>query len=201
MSDPSSPAEPASPSRPTWRRKFRYHHGDLEASALRCGRELVAQGGPNALTMRGLARELGVSATALAHLYRSVDVMRSAVARSVLEELEAATLNVETGRSTPREAAEAWIEFAAANANLYRLVSGEGWHAFARRPTGHHGVLAVLSPRKVLEFGLAKRCRKDKRPMARAAAVTVHGLALARIDGVPAEEVAEALDAAVGTLR
>lgn len=185
---------PAAP--PCWRRKVRYHHGDLLQSALARGREIVGLYGPSALTLRGLARDLGVTATALVHLFGSVAGMREAVAGSVLEQLEGAcALRAARPR---RDVLADWVAFAAANANLYRLACGEGWVVQRARPTGANGRLATPSPRRFLETALGGGRRRGKAPdarveAARLVAFTVHGLALARVDGVPEDVVAREL--------
>lgn len=48
-----------------------YHHGDLQAAALERAAQLVADEGVRAVTMRGLAAELGVTHTALGHAFGS----------------------------------------------------------------------------------------------------------------------------------
>ena len=72
------PVLPVSPTADAWYRKRRYHHGDLHNSALLRGAEMVARAGPAALTLRALARELGVSATALVHYFGHVKGLRAA---------------------------------------------------------------------------------------------------------------------------
>ena len=73
------------------RAKPRYHHGSLQQAALQRGRELVARFGPDALTLRGLARELGVSATALVYHFGSLAGLRSSVAAAVIGTVPATT--------------------------------------------------------------------------------------------------------------
>ena len=121
---PSKDSEP-------WRAKGRrYHHGDLFNSAIRRGREIVRDYGPEALTLRGLARDLKVSASALLYYFGSRVGLRNVVAAWVGRDL------AEAGRpervlSAPldglKDSARAWLKAATAEPNLYRAASGEGW--------------------------------------------------------------------------
>lgn len=57
-----------------------YHHGDLRAAALERAATVIADVGPAAVTMRGLAADLGVSHTALGHAFGSRRGMLTALA-------------------------------------------------------------------------------------------------------------------------
>ena len=181
-----------------WYRKRRYHHGNLAPSALARGRQLVELHGPCALSLRGLARDPGVTATALVRHFGNLAGLRAAVAESALELLLAGA-RVPTGRAVPlSEAARQWVAFAAAHANLYRLVSGEGWHAPGSGARGLHGMLRIASPRRALEVALGARRDPDR---ACYLASAIHGLALARIDGVSGLATEKALARALQPLR
>ncbi len=169
--------------------KGTYHHGDLRAYAIRRGRELVAERGVDALTLRGLARELGVTAPALVHHFGSRRELRAAVADEILREACEAARG--EARRQPRRLADAWIAFATSCANTYRFVSGEGWRPHRTRPNGYH--LGVPSPRLALEGELVRASKRLGLPrgrpeIARAMAVAAHGVALACIDGVPIDQ-------------
>ncbi|MFZ5475807.1 MAG: TetR/AcrR family transcriptional regulator [Myxococcota bacterium] len=179
-----------------WYRKAGYHHRQLVASALHRGREIVAAHGPLALTLRGLARDLGVSAAALVRFFRNIAGLRAAVAEFVLERMEAASaLRHDAPTRTTRQMVGAWVAFAAENPGLYRLASGEPWHE-RRAGSGFHGVRRVPSPRLLLENAFARGRRPTHLGRARRLAVAVHGLALAQMDGVPPPDVSDALDRA-----
>jgi AcrR family transcriptional regulator len=199
-----------------WYAKARtFHHGDLRASALARAREIVAAHGPTALTMRGLARDLGVTSGALMYHFGRVADLRAAVAGSVLAKAAvAAKLSNEAlerltsaGDEGLRDAGTAWHSFAAANANLYRLASGEGWRAQPAAPTGIHARgRPVFSPRYLLRVELDRATRnfgapKAGTPRADYLAFTLHGLALARLDGVPEATVAHAWEVTVAASR
>lgn len=121
---------PAKDGKP-WRPKIRrYHHGDLFNSAIRRGLEIVRDLGPDALTLRGLARDLKVTAPALVYYFGTRAGLRNAVAAWVGRDLQAAS-RPSGMHSAPldrlREVARAWLDHATAEPNLYRAASGEGW--------------------------------------------------------------------------
>ena len=202
------------PTSEKWYAKRRYHHGDLRDSALLRGREIVALHGPAALTLRGLARDLGVSAPALTHRFGSIAGLRAAVASVVTEELQAICgvyVGTSVKRRTHAEIAEAWVEFAASNPNLYLLACGEGWHRQRIAPdkalaSGWLGVGLVLpSPRRVVERGVVRQSRRlGNRDCdvegALHLASSLHGLALARLDGVNKDAVARGITRAIDAM-
>ena len=111
-------------------RKAKYHHGTLDREAMKRGLEIVAEQGPMALTMRGLARELGVTASALVYYYGNRAGLRAAVARTAAERMRPFSVVRSGGLragQTLRATAHSWVEFATKNPNLYRLIFGEGW--------------------------------------------------------------------------
>jgi AcrR family transcriptional regulator len=180
-------------------KKGRYHHGNLQKDALRCALELVKTGGPAAVTLRGVARLLGVTAPAIVYHFGSIATFKASVAQAVLDQAaEKAGARLRSERRPAREVGAAWIDFAADNPNLYRLAAGEGWH---RSPstTGIQGCgIVVPSPRRLLQDTFERHTRRlgaprGDRESALSLAFTVHGLALARIDGVGGDAVAAAL--------
>lgn len=59
--------------------KRSYHHGDLRNALVRAAAELAATGGPDAVTIRGAAREVGVTPTAAyRHFENQADLLEAA---------------------------------------------------------------------------------------------------------------------------
>ncbi len=193
-----SPPHPRPTLADGWTRKRRYHHGNLAPSALARGRQIVALHGPCALSLRGLARDLGVTATSLVRLFGNLAGMRAAVAESALGLLLVEARVVSGQPVALQQAAGRWVAFAATHANLYRLASGEGWHAPGSARGGLHGMLTVSSPRRALETALGARRDPER---AAYLASTIHGLALARIDGLTGPDTERALARALRTPR
>lgn len=106
----------------------RYHHGDLERGLLAAGRRLLEREGLSALTMRGLAREAGVSATAPYHHFKDHAALLYAIGREGSADLAAALRTAydthPIGREQMIAVSVAYVEFALANPGLYQLISG-----------------------------------------------------------------------------
>jgi AcrR family transcriptional regulator len=64
-----------------------YHHGDLRAACLAGALRLVEDGGPDAVTIRGVARLAGVSHQAPLHYFRDRDALLHEVAERGFEQL------------------------------------------------------------------------------------------------------------------
>lgn len=198
MAQPRSAPIPAPPRR-------RYPIGALRPAAIKRGREIVAQHGADALTLRGLARDLGVSAPALIYYFRNREGLRAAVAETVHEQLATvAGVPPAVGHilDDTRTIGERWIEFAETNPNLYRLAFGDGW-----RSPGlgwRTGWMATRVPTDPLEHKLRRAIDRDRRwkhlpgdtpaALPRHVAAGIHGLATARLDGAPSAIVHQSLD-------
>ena len=186
----------------TWRPKSRrYHHGDLATSALCRGRQIVAAHGPAALTVRGLARELGVTPRAIRYWFGTLADLRAAIAERVAHDVsrDLPERSFEPPRGPLKKATSTWIDAAAAEPNLYRLASGEGWIGPGIGWRG--GAFAVAPPltelRRRVDGILHSPARRGGRalpasPRALLVSSVLHGLAMARIEGITAERVEEA---------
>ena len=180
MSRPSTNRDAASASA---RAGERYHHGDLRRALLGAARGLLEQGGPSALSLREIARRVGVSAPSAYHHFASLDAIAVALAEEGFAELgrrlDAAPTDAK-GRLAP--IGHAYIGFALDNPGLYRLMFGEGFRAASDASE------AVRALRRrayeTVTVGLAKRLPADK---VQSAALFLwsltHGLALLMIDG------------------
>src|SRR4051812_13590301 len=118
---PDDYASDTGPDSDRWYAKARtFHHGNLRASALARAREIVAAHGPTGLTMRGLARDLGVTSGALMYHFGRLADLRAAVAGSVLNKAAAAA---KIGNEAPDRISGATAEGL--------LAIGSAWSAFA----------------------------------------------------------------------
>lgn len=66
-----------------------YHHGDLKAACIAAALSLVEEGGPDAVTIRGVARLAGVSHQAPLHHFRDREALLHEVAEHGFAELVA----------------------------------------------------------------------------------------------------------------
>ena len=58
-----------------------YHHGDLRRALMDSADAILERDGPNALSLRAVAREAGVSPAAPYHHFKDKDELLSAIAR------------------------------------------------------------------------------------------------------------------------
>ena len=80
-------------------KKSAYHHGDLAAALLDAGERLLAETGPEALSLRALARACGVSQAAPYRHFADKEALLAALARRAFEDFAAAL--AAAGRSGP----------------------------------------------------------------------------------------------------
>lgn len=154
------------------RRVDPYHHGDLRTACIAAGLKLVAAGGPDAVTIRGVARLAGVSHTAPLHHFRDRDDLLAGIAEAGFDRLliaagEATTSSEISPIERIRRYGLAYIRVAIGSPGLYRLMFGE-----AARATGNAAYDLLI--RLVAESGLSVA---DPEPVALVLWAEVHGLA------------------------
>lgn len=167
-----------------------YHHGDLHRALLMAARDMVEEGGAQAVTLRGAAQKAGVSAAAPYRHFEDRDALLAAVITEGLDELTTATETARVAASDPVSAylavGEAYLGFAATHPSLYRLMFGIECH----KPD--YPALLEAGQRA---FGVVLRAAQDcsaagltgTRPpeqVALAGWSMVHGLASLHVDGV-----------------
>jgi AcrR family transcriptional regulator len=161
----------------------RYHHGNLRAALLVEARALLETSGPASLSLREIARRVGVAAPSSYHHFASLDAIAVALAEQgfseLAEQLEKAR-NEPAGKLAP--VGVAYIAFARANPGLYRMMFGDG----LRQTTAESDSLRPLRQRayETVKAGLAKRMPADKVGLGALFLWSlIHGLALLTIDG------------------
>ncbi|MER1968491.1 TetR/AcrR family transcriptional regulator [Castellaniella sp. GW247-6E4] len=163
----------------------KYHHGDLRKALLNEGMALVQESGPEALTLRALARRLGVSAMAPYRHYSDKQALLTAIAadgfRQLQTRLEAAEDADEPSRSPLLREGIAYVLFALDQPALFRLMFG------ANRPKDQD---PELDTARAGAFGALLRhmrgdATSDERAVqARGCWSLVHGLASLLLDGL-----------------
>ncbi|MDK2760675.1 MAG: TetR/AcrR family transcriptional regulator [Sphingopyxis sp.] len=102
-----------------------YHHGDLRAAVIAAGLSRVAAGDGAELGLRALARDVGVSATALYRHFPDKEALLDALADEGLRRLGAlqaqAWLKAGGGRAGFRATGIAYVRFAHDQPALFRL--------------------------------------------------------------------------------
>jgi len=106
-----------------------YHHGDLREACISAGLGLLADGGPDAVTIRGVARIAGVSHTAPLHHFPDRDALLDAIAQRGFDRLlERLASAAEAGSSGPRAQLRAYglvyVEEAVGDPGLFALMFG-----------------------------------------------------------------------------
>ena len=105
-----------------------YHHGDLRNALIEAAMKVLEDGGVAGLTLRGAARQAGVSHTAPYNHFGSKQGLLAAVATEGFQRLEASLASTLQEASDPRNRlralASAYMAFALANPALYRLMFG-----------------------------------------------------------------------------
>jgi AcrR family transcriptional regulator len=103
-----------------------YHHGDLRRALVDAARQLLERDGPNALSLRAVAREAGVSPAAPYHHFKDKSELLDAVAEqgwAMLSEFLVGTKTTSTDmRDKVSEVGLSYVKFARAHPALYRLM-------------------------------------------------------------------------------
>lgn len=171
-----------------------YHHGNLRETLVEAGVELARSGGPDAVVLRAVSRQAGVSHNAAYRHFADHDELLAAVATRCMAKL--AHLMAERTRAVrardPVRRAQARLE-AIGRAYVDFAVSEPGWFrtAFAGHPGGpaeqapppEDDPYALLSARldELVEVGALP---PERRPGAEQAAWSmVHGLSNLLLDG------------------
>jgi AcrR family transcriptional regulator len=167
----------------------RYHHGDLRAALIETGLRLLAERDADAVSLREMAREVGVSATAVYRHFPDKAALMAALAREGLERLaqaqHAASRQAGGGSAGFAATGRAYVRFALANPALFRLIFSaspgtdtgtepEAWRLL-------HGNAASALPDGADAAAVRAKALR--------AWALVHGVAMLMLDGqIPADE-------------
>jgi AcrR family transcriptional regulator len=103
-----------------------YHHGDLRRALVDAARRILENEGPNALSLRAVAREAGVSPAAPYHHFKDKGELLDAVALegwdALGHALAEARAKTEAGDIVVAELGVAYVCFARDNPALYRVM-------------------------------------------------------------------------------
>lgn len=169
-----------------------YHHGDLQKALVEASIQLIAEEGVSALTLRAVARRLGVSHAAPRHHFASKTELLAAVAMQGFEGLADALRQAGTGSSDPWERFEqmgiAYVRFAVEHPAHYRLMFGRELAEAPQPPMQDHWLTNPAGQLLLAVTAEAISTRKSAdeegfRTAAVAAWSLVHGLAMLWLDG------------------
>lgn len=107
--------------------KDSYHHGDLRSALIDTGLRLLAEKEGADISLREVARETGVSATAVYRHFPDKDALLGALAYAGYEKLfdaqDAAAQGQADREKAFRATGQAYVHFAVANPDLFRLMT------------------------------------------------------------------------------
>lgn len=172
--------------------KDAYHHGDLRAGLLRAGREILAQEGLAALTLRAAARAAGVSHAAPYRHFADGEALLAALATEGFDELHRILL---AARDAARDRDDgdrlgtlsaAYVGYAVAQPAMYRLMFGP---AIASKSAHRELMATAARAYGVLADAVADRVGRPPaegrglRALTLGAWSLVHGLAQLYVEG------------------
>lgn len=181
----------------------RYHHGDLRAALLTRAEQTLREKGPGALSLRELARDLGVSHAAPSRHFKDKQALLDALALAGFERLDETLAGSRDAAGEEfadrlRGLVRAYVDFALANAELLDLMytvkhdpaASEALIAAGQRLAAMAGELVAEGQRS----GEVREGPVDS--IAMPVFTTLHGFASFAVSGVlSAEDVASGLDA------
>ena len=168
-----------------------YHHGDLRAALVAAGLQAVESTDIADISLRGLAREVGVSATAVYRHFPDKRALLEAMAQEGLAQLgqmqqQAA---MAAGGQAFSATGRAYVRFALANPGLFRLIFT---HCDVRKdglPEGNLAAAMLLESAARIAAKIGDGDAEAARRIAIQAWALAHGLAMLMLDGqLPADE-------------
>jgi len=171
-----------------------YHHGDLRAALITEGLTMLGESaGADSLSLRELARRVGVSAPSVYRHFPDKESLMTALAEDGLKRLGAGQHEAAAAAGGGEEGfaatGRAYVRFALANPALYRLIFTSPLIAAYRvqreeRPEAMNFLLANVAA----QMGSDPESRETRTAAVEAWAL-VHGLAMLMLDGqIPADE-------------
>jgi AcrR family transcriptional regulator len=180
-----------------------YHHGDLRAALLVEGLRLLAERNAEDLSLREVARGVGVSATSVYRHFPDKDALMAALAQEGLTQLaqaqKAAANEAGGGNAGFAATGRAYVRFALANPALFRLIFASPGR-WKDETAGEPEAMTLLRANAAAEIG-ADPDTRAARVNAIHAWSLVHGLAMLMLDRqIPVDEtlIDEVIAAAPG---
>jgi AcrR family transcriptional regulator len=165
-----------------------YHHGDLRSALLDAGLRLLRSRTADSLSLRELAREVGVSAAAIYRHFPDKNALMAALAVEGLERLakaqRLATRSAGGGKAGFLASGLAYVRFAVDHPALFRLVFSAARHCDPLEARGDEVSTALSDLRRDIEALLpAGSPAAERKAAALHAWALVHGIAQLVLDG------------------
>ncbi|CAM3711796.1 TetR/AcrR family transcriptional regulator [Parendozoicomonas haliclonae] len=170
----------------------RYHHGNLRAALLCAAFKQLDNVGPDKISMRAIARDVGVSQTAPYRHFPNKDLLLVALAVEGFKRLEQRIRQRSADHPDAFEAlmagSEDYLDFAREKPELYRLMFGPALAEW-RKPEFMHGVppAAFAALVEVVEKAINQGSLNNSFPawfMAKSCWAQIHGHAMMMIDDI-----------------
>ncbi|WP_342629440.1 TetR/AcrR family transcriptional regulator [Nguyenibacter vanlangensis] len=173
-------------------RRQTYHHGDLRAALIEAGLRLLADRAVDALSLREVARAVGVSATAVYRHFPDKDALLRTLAGEGLNRLaraqRAASDAAGGGSAGFAATGRAYVRFALANPALFRLIFASPCQDGVAGGAPEPEALALLRANAAASIGNDQDSDAARIASIRAWSL-VHGLAMLMLDGqVPVDD-------------
>ncbi|QIZ83750.1 TetR/AcrR family transcriptional regulator [Bermanella marisrubri] len=172
-------------------KKQNYHHGDLAFSLMQAALQRIAKEGVDKLSLRAVARDLGVSQTAPYRHFKDKQALLVALAKQGFEELTQTTLQAtqygqKDSLKTLMAIGMAYVNFARRHPEQYKLMFGPSISNRAEQlemmEAGNQSFNVILNAtEKAVEEGVL--IDDDYQLLARSCWSKVHGMAMLCIDG------------------
>ena len=166
-----------------------YHHGNLRAELLDTAVEQLCSAGSESLSLRALARAVGVSQTAPYRHFKDKDELLAALATRGYQALLAALQTAGQTLNCPKQQlyafARSYVDYAADNPELFKLMFGPSLQPLDRYPELRDASRETLAfVQRILQRGIEQGDfrQQDIAYLANAAWAGIHGLATLRVD-------------------
>ncbi len=194
MSKKSPSPGPKRPKRPATPEKASYHHGDLRRALIEATRQMIRDGGVEAVSLRKLAERVGVSRTAAYHYFRDKNVLLCTLAEEGFQRWQRQVAQICADDSRPPAARfHAYITWymtnAADNPEYYDLMFGRAiWKRQSATDSLKTIAYAVFQKQVEMTREWQRQgvlpAEEDSLRLAQVTWGVLHGLARLLIDGV-----------------
>jgi AcrR family transcriptional regulator len=162
-----------------------YHHGDLRVALIETGLKKLEESSAESLSLREIAREIGVSATAIYRHFPDKDSLLSALAAEGLAQLarEQKAAGKAGGKEGFTEMGRAYVRFAIRNPALFRLIYSSLPSAKDPANAGPENTPGLLLRQSIAELAGPGATDAQYRAALLRAWSLVHGLAMLILSG------------------
>lgn len=167
-----------------------YHHGNLRAELLDTAQQQLQEIGTEALSLRALAREVGVSQTAPYRHFSDKNQLLAALATRGYQILLAKLRSAgHAAGNCPREDliafAHTYVDYASSNPELFKLMFGPTLQPTQKYPQLRDAIRETYGlVQEILRSGIEQGIFKEQdiAYLANAAWAGIHGLAILKVD-------------------